>query len=86
MAKHIFSLNDFIIIAIPFRQLVELLETKNWAELKEFSPKDAEMLEKIIGRIKTKIKCKPFININASQLKYTFTYFNILASYNFYYQ
>jgi hypothetical protein len=51
-----FSLNDFIIIAIPFRQIVELLETKNWAELKEFSPKDAEMLENIIGRIKTKIK------------------------------
>ena len=51
-----FSLNDFIIIAIPFRQIVELLETKNWAELKEFSPKDAEMLENIIGRIKAKIK------------------------------
>ena len=51
-----FSLNDFIIIAIPFRQIVELLEKKNLAELKEFSPKDAEMLENIIGRIKAKIK------------------------------
>ena len=51
-----FSLNDFHITAIPFRQIVELLESKNWAELKEFSPKDAEMLENIIGRIKAKIK------------------------------
>ena len=50
-----FSLNDFIIIAIPFRQIVELLEMRNWVELKEFSPKDAEMLKNIIVKIKAKI-------------------------------